>query len=246
MTAPGGRSGLVGRGSTALPDDDASPDGVRFAYPPASEEAEAAVAAARRLVTALLHAEKVPAAEITGMTARLNELADQAQAHVPPVEPRERTWRRRPRAEAALRNPVNGRQNAFAPGLSVRGMPDGSVSAEVTLDALYEGPPGYVHGGVSALLLDHLFGAANYWAGTVGPTAELTLRYKRPVPLDAPLTLTAKQAGADGRKLFTTGAIEANGKVCVEAEGLFIAKDDFGVHAEDAVPSDAVPSDGAA
>lgn len=204
-----------------------------FAIEPVSEAAEEAVAAARRLVTALLHAEKVPAAEIAGMTQRLNELAGQAEAHVPAVEPRERTWRQRPREDAALRNPVNGRQNAFAPGLRVRGMPDGSVQAEVTLGLLYEGPPGSVHGGVSALLLDHLFGAANYWAGAVGPTAELTLRYKRPVPLGTPLTLTAKQVSVDGRKLRTEGTISVGGKVCVRAEALFIAKSEFGVHPDD-------------
>jgi uncharacterized protein (TIGR00369 family) len=223
------------------PEEDAGPapeESVPFAYEPASEQAEAAVAAARRLVTALLHAEKFPSAEIAGMTRKLNDLADQAQAHVPPEEPRERTWRKRPREEPALRNPVNGRQNAFAPGLRVRGMPDGSVSAETTLDSLYEGPPGYVHGGVSALLLDHLFGAANYWAGTVGPTAELTLRYRRPVPLDVPLTLTAKQVSVDGRKLQTTGTIEADGKACVTAEGLFIAMSDFGVHIENGPVAD--------
>jgi acyl-coenzyme A thioesterase PaaI-like protein len=147
--------------------------------------------------------------------------------------PGERTWRKRSREEAELRNPVNGRQNAFAPGLRVRGLPDGSVSAEVTLGPLHEGPPGYVHGGISALLLDHLFGAANYWAGPVGPTAELTLRYWRPVPLSTPLTLTARQVRADGRKLRTEGTISAGGEVCVVAEGLFIVMRDFGVHADD-------------
>lgn len=211
-------------------------EGVEFAMEPVSEAAEAAVAAARRLVTALLHAEKAPAAELAGITERLNQLAGQAEAHVPPVAPRERTWRTRTREEAALRNPVNGRQNAFAPGMRVRGMPDGSVSAEVTLGLLYEGPPGYVHGGISALLLDHLFGAANYWAGAVGPTAELTLHYERPVPLATPLSLTARQVSVDGRKLRAEGAVCAEGEVCVRAEGLFIAKSEFGVHADDRAP----------
>lgn len=225
----------------AVPGDPGTvPDkGTLFAIEPVSETAEDAVAAARRLVTALLDAEKMPAAEIAGLTARLTELAGQAEAHVSPVAPvpaiapRERTWRTRPREEAALRNPVNGRQNAFAPGLRVRGLPDGSVRAEVTLGPLYEGPPGYVHGGVSALLLDHLFGAANYWAGAVGPTAELTLHYRRPVPLAAPLTLSARQVSVDGRKLRAEGTISAEGEVCVRAEGLFIAKSEFGVHTDD-------------
>lgn len=207
----------------AVPDD-----GVPLVLDPVSDEGEAAVAAARRLVNALLHAEHLPADEAAGIAERLRGIAAQVESRVPEAAAEKRTWETRTRQDSALRNPVNGRQNAFAPGLSVRGLSDGSVSAEATLDVLYEGPPGYVHGGISALLLDHLFGAANHWAGTVGPTAELTLRYKRPVPLDTPLTLTAKQESRDGRKLLTKGALEASGKVCVEAEGLFIAKQDFG------------------
>lgn len=203
-------------------------EGVPFAASPASEEGEAAVAAARRLVTALLHAENIPSGEAAAITGRLNEIADQVESRTSAADTGERTWATRTRRDSALRNPVNGRQNAFAPGLRVRGLPDGSVSAESSLDVLYEGPPGYVHGGISALLLDHLFGAANHWAGSVGPTAELTLRYKRPTPLDTPLTLTAKQESRDGRKLLTKGTIAADGKVCVEAEGLFIAKQEFG------------------
>lgn len=208
-----------------------SDDGVPFVMDPVSEEGEAAVAAARRLVAALLYAENLPAGEAASIAERLNGIAGEVESRVPAAAAtaaEERTWETRTSQDSGLRNLVNGRQNAFAPGLSVRGLPDGSVSAEAALDLLYEGPPGYVHGGVSALLLDHLFGAANFWAGTVGPTAELTLRYKRPVPLEAPLTLTAKQESKDGRKLLTRGAIEAGGEVCVEAEGLFIAKREFG------------------
>ncbi|HSZ41663.1 MAG TPA: PaaI family thioesterase [Trebonia sp.] len=117
----------------------------------------------------------------------------------------------------------------IAPPLRMRGWPDGSVSGDVTLGLLYEGPPGRVHGGILALLVDHVFGVANFWAGAVGPTAELTMRYKRPTPLFTPLTVTARQEGVDGRKILTTGTISANGDVCVAAAGLFIATQGFGV-----------------
>ena len=202
---------------------------VEFAIDPVSDSAEAAVAAARRLVASLLRADQVPAGEMAEIAGQLDELADRMESSLPPVTPRARTWASRSIEDAALRNPANGRQNAIAPGLSFRGLPDGSVEGEVTLGPPYEGPPGCVHGGVSALLLDHLFGAANHWAGATGPTAELTLRYRRPTPLLTPLTLRARQESADGRKLRTRGVIEAGGKTCVEAEGLFIVKSDFGV-----------------
>jgi acyl-coenzyme A thioesterase PaaI-like protein len=81
-----------------------------------------------------------------------------------------------------------------------------------------------VHGGVSALLLDHALGVANGWAGTSGMTAELTLRYRRLAPLFQPLTLTARQVAVDGRKIRTEGSLSAGGSTCVEAQGLFVAK----------------------
>lgn len=205
-----------------------TPEGVEFAIDPVSEEAEAAVAAARRLVASLLRAEQVPAGEMAEIAGQLDALADRVESRLPSPTPTEGTWSSRSMTQAALRNPANGRQNAIAPGLRMRGLHDGSVVGEVTLGSQYEGPPGCVHGGVSALLLDHLFGAANHWAGASGPTAQLTLRYRRPTPLFTPLTLRARQESADGRKLRTRGVIEAGGKVCVEAEGLFIVKGDFG------------------
>ena len=221
--------------ATEAPEDAGDAEGIVFAIDPVSDAAEAAVGAARRLVTALLDAERVPGDEMAAIASELGAIADRLESRVLPRDrpatgpAGQRTWATRPREEAALRNPVNGRQNTLAPGLRMRGMPDGSVAGDVTLGLPYEGPPGYVHGGVSAMLLDHLFGAANFWAGAVGPTAELTLRYRRPTPLFTPLRLRARQESADGRKLRTTGAIEADGKVCVEAEGLFIVKHNFGV-----------------
>lgn len=202
---------------------------VEFSFPPASGAAEAAVAAARRLITALLGADQVPGDEMGEIASRLGELADRLESRVPPVAMQTRSWATRSRQEAALRNPVNGRQNAIAPGLRIRGLADGSVAGDTVLGPAYEGPPGNAHGGVSALLLDHIFGAANFWVGRVGPTGELTVRYERPVPLLSPLTVAAKQVSAEGRKLRTAGTISADGEVCVRAEGLFIVKDGFGV-----------------
>ena len=81
-----------------------------------------------------------------------------------------------------------------------------------------------MHGGVSAMLLDHALGVANHWAGSSGMTAELTLRYLRPTPLFEPLTVTARQLSVDGSKIRTVGAISTGGRECVTASGLFISK----------------------
>lgn len=87
-------------------------------------------------------------------------------------------------------NPVTGLGNALAPPVAVRREADGVV-AEVTLGVAYEGPPSFVHGGMSALLMDQLLGSAAAAAGLWGMTAHLELDYRGPLPLEAPLVLRA-------------------------------------------------------
>ena len=57
------------------------------------------------------------------------------------------------------------------------------MHADVVLGAAYEGPPGLVHGGVAAMLLDHLMGeTASAGHSRVTLTGTLTMRYRRGTP----------------------------------------------------------------
>jgi hypothetical protein len=183
---------------------------------------DAAVAAARRVVAALLHAGDNTPAEMELVARQLNAVADHLEHHAPPREDRMiDMWA----GEGVTRHdPVTGPENAFAPPLPLSGHEDGSISGTTTLGLPYQGPPGFVHGGISALLLDHTLGVANAWAGPSGMTAELTVRYHRPTPLFEPLVVTGRQAAVDGRKIRATGTITAGGELCVSANGLFVAK----------------------
>ncbi|WP_112469384.1 PaaI family thioesterase [Streptomyces triticisoli] len=183
---------------------------------------DAAAAAARRLIAALLLAGDHTDADMTGVAKQLHAIADQLEAHAPAREERMvAMWR----GEGITRHdPVTGPENALAPPLALYGKDDGSIEGTVTLGLPYQGPPGCVHGGVSALLLDHTLGVANHWSGTSGMTAELTVRYHRPTPLFEPLTITGRQISVDGRKIRTVGTVSAGGRDCVTAEGLFIDK----------------------
>lgn len=122
-------------------------------------------------------------------------------------------------------NAVVGVRNAIAPPVRLSWGEDGVVSSAVTLGAAYEGPPGSVHGGVSALLLDHLMGETASAAHTrVTVTGTLTLRYVRPLPL-GPVRMAARISGEEGRKVTVTAWIapDADGSApAVEATGLFI------------------------
>ena len=72
-------------------------------------------------------------------------------------------------------NVVIGVRNPVAPPLVIE-QSDGGVFTDFHLGAAYEGPPGHVHGGVAALVLDHVLGAAASSQEKPRLTGTITLR----------------------------------------------------------------------
>ena len=66
-------------------------------------------------------------------------------------------------------------------------------------------PPMSGHGGVSAMLIDQLLGHAAAVPGHPGVTTELSVRYRRPVPLDVPLRVGGRVIEAEGRRVAVIG-----------------------------------------
>ena len=91
--------------------------------------------------------------------------------------------------------------------------------------AAYVGPPGMVHGGVVAMIIDELLGAVNACLGLGAFTGTLTIRYERPTPIATDLELESWVDRTEGRKVFTVGTISAGGVVTARAEGVFIRVD---------------------
>ena len=118
-------------------------------------------------------------------------------------------------------NAAIGLRNGVAPPMHVD-QDENGTRAEVDLGAAYEGPPGMVHGGVSALLLDHLMGVTASQGKQVLFTGTLTLRYRNPLPLGR-VVLEGQVTGEEGRKVFVTAQIAGANGVAVEADGIFIA-----------------------
>lgn len=118
-------------------------------------------------------------------------------------------------------SPVIGPRNPIAPpvDLHVRGR---SVQAETSFAPQYCGPPGSVHGGVIALVLDELLGYANMAARSGGYTAVLTIRYRALTPVCQPIRMEAHQHRAEGRKLFSRGTLHHGDTLTAEADGIFI------------------------
>jgi acyl-coenzyme A thioesterase PaaI-like protein len=117
-------------------------------------------------------------------------------------------------------NVVIGVRNPIAPPLVVEQSESG-VFTDFHLGAAYEGPPGHVHGGVAALVLDHILGAAASSPETPRLTGTITLRYLRVTRLGR-LHAEARITRTDGVKTFTAGYLADDGGITVEAEGVFI------------------------
>ena len=118
-------------------------------------------------------------------------------------------------------NAVIGIRNALAPPLEIHRDPDGRRWTDFHLGAAYEGPPGHVHGGVSALILDHVLGEAASPDQKPRFTGSITVRYLRATPL-GPQHAEAVITRTDGVKTFCAGHISDAEGITVEAEGVFI------------------------
>lgn len=176
--------------------------------------------AVRGLVDATIRSEVDPAeaaavrVEVEALTERLRarQLEGSYGVRLAPDGQRSRAWG----------NTVVGLRNPVAPPLQVHHAAEGRAWADFTLGAAYEGPPGLVHGGVSALVLDQVLGEAAGAGGSPGMTGTLTIRYRRPTPLGDPLHAEARVERTDGWKTIVVGSISDAEGVTVEAEAVFV------------------------
>lgn len=120
-----------------------------------------------------------------------------------------------------IANIVAGPTNPSAPPLEL-GRTEEGVRGEITLNGTYEGPPGLVHGGWIAAVLDQALGSAASAAGMPGLTAHLDVDYRNPAPLHNPLTVTARVTGTERRKVFVSAEIRHNGELTAEGTAIMV------------------------
>jgi acyl-coenzyme A thioesterase PaaI-like protein len=115
-----------------------------------------------------------------------------------------------------------GRLHPAAVGMDVRRDGDASVVAAIRVDPMFQGPPGRVHGGIIAVLIDELMGTVNRMIGQRAFTARLAIDFRAAAPIDTELTFRAWRHAQHGRKVVLRAEGRAPGGVVVEAEGLFV------------------------
>jgi len=122
----------------------------------------------------------------------------------------------------SVHNPAEGPGNPLAPPLVWRHVAADSVLAECVFSAAHEGPPGRVHGGWVAAVLDHAVGRAVAVAGHPGMTASLTVDYRAGTPYGVPLRVEGRFTRRDGRKLHATAEVRAGDQVTATATAVLV------------------------
>ena len=103
---------------------------------------------------------------------------------------------------------------------------DGTVQARFSGQEVHQGYPGRFHGGVLAGILDETLGRAirlEHGDDVWGVTAELTIRYRQPVPLETELEAVGRITAERSRLFEASGEVLLpDGTVAVEASGKFV------------------------
>jgi uncharacterized protein (TIGR00369 family) len=87
----------------------------------------------------------------------------------------------------------------------------------------YQGGANFIHGGIIAVVLDEAMGKVNRFRGVRAVTAELTIEYLKPVPVNADLVIEAYEVEQRGRSLFHVGEIrDVSGRLLARGRGRFV------------------------
>lgn len=123
----------------------------------------------------------------------------------------------------------SGRLNPQAPEILFDALPTPPADpspvelvARCTLSPAFGGPPGRVHGGQVAALLDEVVGFAAFAAGAPGVTVSLTVRYHRPTPHSTPLEVRARLDRVEGRKRWASGEVVSGADITASAEAFLL------------------------
>jgi len=103
------------------------------------------------------------------------------------------------------------------------------VLARVTLPSQYQGWRGIAHGGIVMALLDEAMAHAAGYAGHRGVTANVKVRFRRPVPLEQPIEVRGEVTWQRRNVLGVSATVrDAGGAVLARAEGSFVSRGSLG------------------
>jgi len=106
---------------------------------------------------------------------------------------------------------VCGNTNPHSIGIIWQKHPSGRIESTFVFNIHHQGPPGFVHGGASAAVMDEAMGAAVWQAGFRAATVHLELDYRKPIPI--------------GEEIRIEGWLSVEGIDSVTARGIIYLSD---------------------
>lgn len=97
------------------------------------------------------------------------------------------------------------------------------IRGKFRLGAEYQGGTGFVHGGIIAMLLDEVMAKVSRFAKDHAVTAEMTVEYRKPVPVDEEIVVEGWEVERDARVRNREGEIRnASGTVLARGRAKFV------------------------
>ena len=159
--------------------------------------------------------------EITALTERLRAVTDDSPYSGLTWAPGDFTV---PEGPMPL-NPIIGRCSPVRPDVQLR-FAGGEIVGRAAFTKRFVGPPGYAHGGISALLGDQIVSASPQAIGVRTITKSLAVRYRRPLPLGEDLALWGA-CEPDGDGFRARFQITSRDEVAVEGTGELVSFEHF-------------------
>jgi len=104
-----------------------------------------------------------------------------------------------------------------------RGPEPGVLYARAWFGRETQGPPGHVHGGAMAAVLDEGMGGVCWMNGHRTVAARISVSFIAMLKLESETTVEARVERTDGRKVYVRATLsDASGAPVAEADGLFI------------------------
>jgi len=123
-------------------------------------------------------------------------------------------------------NPILGACSPVRPDAQLR-FRDGEIAGTVSFTRRFVGPPGFAHGGISAMLADQIVAASPGAIGRRAITKSLVLQYLRPLPLDEEVELWGVCEPTGDETFRARFTISARGKLAVEGNAELVSYESF-------------------
>jgi acyl-coenzyme A thioesterase PaaI-like protein len=119
---------------------------------------------------------------------------------------------------------VGGRSHPCSPELLWQEASN-RITGTVRFSQTFEGPPGHVHGGWVAGVLDHIMGMTHVRTGHPGMTGGLFVRYLKPTPLNQVIDVSAEATELDDKRTEVKATMSYGDTTTATAEAIFVRVD---------------------